>query len=280
MATNYNSMSGPVISTVMPNPSSLPITVDETTKNLEKILSFPVINTLENGIHIHQDPITGKLYSMTKELHKKIKNKIETEKDKIKSLSIDIPTKNGIKQFSVMDLYKEFMIKLKSSNEIRSQLFLQENLYESEQIRKRNVKRKRESLEINYRDHYADNIDITKTDVIIYRDGSFSVVGGDQTYNNYLTQQRQRDLSDIYMTQDGMVSTTISTPVSTLVSTPSYRNIISSPFDSKKLVNTVRLINNFSRTITNTQINISQMTSDVPISAPRKITRISGLFGK
>lgn len=87
----------PMVSSVMPNPTSavtqlmgtnspmantanmglpfssnLPIDVNENTSNLEEIQNFPVVGRTPNGIHFHQDPITGQMYRMTEILHQRI----------------------------------------------------------------------------------------------------------------------------------------------------------------------------------------------------------------
>lgn len=84
-----NPMGTPMMSTVMPNPTggmigasstgvqglpmstALPIPVNENTPNLAEIQSFPVI-IRGNGIHMHQDPVSGQRYRMNDEFHSRI----------------------------------------------------------------------------------------------------------------------------------------------------------------------------------------------------------------
>lgn len=93
MAENYGMVTTPIMSTVMSNPigitqnltqisttrdmtlpmsSAMPINVTENTPNLEQIQSFPVTMRNPNGIHFHQDPVTGQMYRMTSEFHSRI----------------------------------------------------------------------------------------------------------------------------------------------------------------------------------------------------------------
>jgi hypothetical protein len=85
----YHTMAAPIISPVIPNPttttntvssmgvqglpmsSALPIIVNESTPNLAEIQSFPVV-VRNGGIHIHQDPVSGQRYRMTDEFHSRI----------------------------------------------------------------------------------------------------------------------------------------------------------------------------------------------------------------
>lgn len=103
MAEHYSMDMGgiPMISTVMPNPigitqnltqisttrdmtlpmsSAMPINVTENTPNLEQIQSFPVTMRNPNGIHFHQDPVTGQMYRMTSEFHSRISDIVSNKK--------------------------------------------------------------------------------------------------------------------------------------------------------------------------------------------------------
>jgi len=62
----------PDVNMDLPLASAIPINVDENIQNLQQIQSFPVAGTGPNGIHFHQDPVTGQMYRMTQEFHQRI----------------------------------------------------------------------------------------------------------------------------------------------------------------------------------------------------------------
>lgn len=122
MATTYG-MTTPIMSSVMTNPttttntvssmgvqglpmsSALPIIVNESTPNLAEIQSFPVV-VRNGGIHIHQDPVTGQRYRMTDEFHSRIPQILAGNSSTI-GMTIKINTEDGLKEFSVMELWDQ-----------------------------------------------------------------------------------------------------------------------------------------------------------------------------
>jgi hypothetical protein len=89
----------------LPMSSALPIIVNESTPNLAEIQSFPVIVS-GGGIHIHQDPVTGQRYRMTDEFHSRIPQILAGNSSAI-GMKIKINTEDGIKEFSVMELWNQ-----------------------------------------------------------------------------------------------------------------------------------------------------------------------------
>lgn len=63
----------PNVNMNLPLASAIPINVNENIQNLQQIQSFPVVGIGPNGIHFHQDPVTGQMYRMTTEFHDRIR---------------------------------------------------------------------------------------------------------------------------------------------------------------------------------------------------------------
>jgi len=86
---------------------SEPIIVDETTPNLEKIQSFPVVQKNNNN-HFHQDPITGQLYRMTDEFHQRIPEILQIGKTGKSIISTDLNFNRSEDRTPINNLKNEY----------------------------------------------------------------------------------------------------------------------------------------------------------------------------
>lgn len=137
-----NPMSTPVMSTVMPNPmggsstgvqglpmsSALPIIVNENTPNLAEIQSFPVI-VRGNGIHMHQDPVSGQRYRMDDTFHARIPEILSSRATQQKqSNSVDIYLKSLMTSESKPENLVKNTMETFVANPINSQEILDSSL--------------------------------------------------------------------------------------------------------------------------------------------------------
>lgn len=246
---------GPLVNRNMglPLSSARPIEVTETTSNLEEIQNFPVIGRLADGAHFHQDPVSGQVYRMTEEFHQRIpeilrnrsvssttddgilRTDVSTNNTSLNRDTIDIQTNNGTKTFDLIELYEEFMVKIKTSNELVSQF---KNAMVSNETQKKYSRNRQTELDIftiNNLYYYNDNVDAISNDIIIYEDGTYEIVGrttsqidifringNTNRYNSTINLINNNQLIDVVSSNYDMYYT----PVNSFVVSLSYQELL------------------------------------------------------